>query len=1025
VQSTDDGVFALFGAPIAHEEHPQRAIHAALRMQAGMHAYAAELRANGRAPIEIRVGINTGEVVVRSIRTNERNVEYTPIGHTTNLASRLQTIALTGAVVISGGTERLVAGYFKLKPMGPVKIRGVSEPVEIYEVTGLGRLRTRLQASTMRGLSRFIGRGAELARIRSALEIAKSGRGQMIAVRGDAGVGKSRLFYEFKETVRASCLVLEAYGVSHGANAAYIPVIELLNDYFGIVAEDEPRRRRERVIGNLLTLERTLEETLPYLFGLLGINEGPDPNVQMDALMKHRRTLEAIARIIEREGRNQPVIFVVEDLHWLDSASIALIDLMADRLCSTADKTGDKTGFTRDKTGFTADKTGDGPILMMVNYRPEYAHRWGGRPYFSELMLEPFGREAAGELLRALLGGAPRADGALGELERLIAELTAGNPLFIEEIVRALFEQGILARDGEAVVIARPLIEAKIPPTIEGIIASRIDRIPAAHKELIQTLAVAGRELHLGLVRMVAGMPEAELTRMLAELERGGFIYEEPAAAGEIGYSFKHALTQEVAYNSILTERRRMTHQRIAAGIEAICGGRVDDYVAELAHHYGRSGNASKAAEYLRRAAAQAAERSAYAEAVEYLRAGLKAIEQLPAGAEREQRELELTAALGQYLIPTAGPGAAEVKEAFERARQLCEKLGDSVQLFWIVYGLQFFYMLRLEIGPARELGERQMAVAERAGDPGMIAAACVALAQTCMLAGEFQATRELCEKGLAIPRVGAGFAFDVGDPWTMMMSLLASALMVLGYPEQAAAWGARALAACRKSGTHAIAIVYNSTTQMRLRGRYSAIALELADAMLALAREQGFSMWAAQALSMRGEALIQLGRVAEGIAALVEGATAYATTGATAGLWRLTLAEGYGMTGRAAEGLEIVGEVSEYTRRGGIGISEAEMNRVTGELHLAIGAPGAEAEAERSFRAAIETARRQSAKLFELRAVLELAPLLERQGREAEARALVEDIVSRFSEGVDLPQLNEARALLAAMNDGRVAIRD
>jgi class 3 adenylate cyclase len=349
VQSTGDGIFALFGAPVAHEDHPQRALYAALRMQEELRKYASHLREQGLAPIMVRVGVNSGEVVVRSITTGEGHVEYTPIGHSTNLASRLQTLAAPGSIAISEAVRRLVEGYFSLKALGAARVKGVSEPVNVYEVTGLGPLRTRLQRAVGRGLTKFVGREAELAQMRRALELAREGHGQIVAAMGEPGVGKSRLFFEFKAVAQSGCLVLEAYSVSHGKASAYLPVIELLREYFRITAEDDSRLLREKVIGKVLGLDRALEDTLPYVFGLLGIQEGDDPLAQMDAQIRRRRTQEALKRILLRESLNQPLIVVFEDLHWIDAETQAQLNLLADSIANAR-------------------------ILLLVNYRPEYRH---------------------------------------------------------------------------------------------------------------------------------------------------------------------------------------------------------------------------------------------------------------------------------------------------------------------------------------------------------------------------------------------------------------------------------------------------------------------------------------------------------------------------------------------------------------------------------------------------------------------------------------------------------------------------
>jgi class 3 adenylate cyclase len=313
VQSTGDGIFALLGAPVAHEDHPQRALYAALRMQEELKRYSARLREVGNLPIEGRVGVNTGEVVVRSITTGAGQTEYTPIGHTTNLASRMQALAPTGSIAVTENTRKLCEGYFTLKPLGPTRVKGVSEPVNVYEVTGLGPLRTRLQRAAGRGLTKFVGREREMEALRHAAHQAKTGQGQIAAAMAEAGTGKSRLFYEFKAISQSAWMVLETFSVSHGKASAYLPVIDLLRNYFDISATDDERKRRERVTGRVLALDRSLEDTLPYLFSLLGIVEGADPLAEMEGRIKKRRTLEAIKRIVLRESLNQPLMVIFED----------------------------------------------------------------------------------------------------------------------------------------------------------------------------------------------------------------------------------------------------------------------------------------------------------------------------------------------------------------------------------------------------------------------------------------------------------------------------------------------------------------------------------------------------------------------------------------------------------------------------------------------------------------------------------------------------------------------------------------
>ena len=552
------------------------------------------------------------------------------------------------------------------KPLGPTRVKGVTEPVNVYQVTGLGPLRTRLQRAAGRGLTKFVGRERELEALREAAEQAKAGRGQIVAAMAEAGVGKSRLYFEFKAKNQSGWMVLETFSVSHGKASAYQPVIDLLHSYFGISAEDDPRKRREKVAGKIAILDRALEDTLPYLNSLLGIGEDygwddrfdrlgdylnevqkKDPLAQMDGQIKKRRTLDAIKRILIRESLNQPLMIVFEDLHWIDEQTQDMLNLLAESITSAK-------------------------ILLLVNYRPEYSHQWNSQTNYTQLRLDPLGVESADEMLAALIG-----DGKdLVALKRLITERTEGNPFFVEEIVRSLFEDGVLERDG-TVKLAKSLSAVKVPTTVQAVLAARIDRLPAHEKELLQTLAVLGREYPLSLIRAVVAQSDDELRRLLNDLQLGEFIYEQPAV-GDTAYSFKHALTQEVAYNALLLERRKVLHERAGIALESILADQLEDHLDELAHHYGRSDNLEKAVEYLRAdGAAGIATLSAYAEAIDRLTAAIDLLQKLPDGPERVQRELVLQLDVPGQPTPLE-PGGSDLKSnAPTVARELCEAVGN------------------------------------------------------------------------------------------------------------------------------------------------------------------------------------------------------------------------------------------------------------------------------------------------------------------------------------------------------------
>jgi class 3 adenylate cyclase len=658
VQSTGDGIFALFGAPLAYEDHPQRALYAALHLQDRIKAYSSKLVAEGGIPLEARIGLNTGEVVMRTVQTESGRADYTPIGHTSNLAARMQAVVPSGSIAITEGTRRLVEGFFQIRQRGPTLVKGLSEPVTVYEVTGLGPLRTRIQKAAGHGLTKFVGRAVELDQMKRALELARNGHGQIVATIGEPGVGKSRLFLEFKAIAQGGCLVLEAFSVSYGKATAYLPVFEQLREYFGILPEDGGRSRREKVAGKIVILDHALEDSLPYLYSLLGIAEGDDPLAQMDVQVRRRRTQDALKRIFLRESLNQPLIMVFEDLHWIDGETQALLNLLVEAIANAR-------------------------ILLLVNYRPEYRHEWANRSYYTQLRLDPLGPDNAQELLTALVGDAAE----MTPLKRMVIEKTEGNPFFIEEMVQALFDEGVLTLNG-GVRVARPFSQLRLPTTVQGVLSSRIDKLRPDEKQLIQTLAVIGREFPLSLARAVGKRTEDELDTGLTALQSAEFIYEQPGVP-EVQYVFKHALTQEVAYNSILAERRKLLHERAAQALEAIFPRQVDEHLTELARHYSRTDNVNKAIGYLGRAGQQAMQRCAHADAINSLTAAINLLPQLPDARERVQKEISLQLTLGPALFAINGWGSLEAVRAYTRARELCEVLGDPPGivpgLVWVV----------------------------------------------------------------------------------------------------------------------------------------------------------------------------------------------------------------------------------------------------------------------------------------------------------------------------------------------------
>ena len=619
-QVMGDGIMALFGAPIAHEDHALRACYAALAMQAAIRTYAEEARRAHGITVQMRVGLNSGAVVVRAIG-NDLHMDYSAVGQTTHLAARMEQLATPGSILLTADTLRLVEGLVQVTALGPIPVKGLPEPVEVFELVGASTLRGRFQARVAGGLTRFVGRETELAALVQALERAGAGHGQVVAVVGEAGVGKSRLVYE---CVHAHHLqgwrVLESASVSYGKATPYFPVIDLLRRYTHVEERDDVRTIRAKVTGQVLTLDETLQETIPALLSLLDALPEDSPFRTLDPPQRRQRTLDACKRVLLRESQVQPLLLVCEDLHWIDTETQALLDSLVESLPTAR-------------------------LLLLVNYRPEYRHGWGSKTYYTQLRLDPLPPASAEALLQGLLGDDP----SLAPLKRLLIERTEGNPFFLEESVRALVETGVLVGAPGAYRLAQALPTIQVPATVQAVLAARIDRLPPEEKRLLQTAAVIGTEVPLPLLQAIAELPEAALHGGLAHLQAAEFLYE-TRLFPEHEYTFKHALTHEVAYSSVLQERRRVLHARIVEALEALAGDRVAEQVERLAHHALRGEVWDKALAYCRQAGEKAMARSAHREAVGYFEQALSALPHLPEQRDTLEQAIDLRLALRSAL---------------------------------------------------------------------------------------------------------------------------------------------------------------------------------------------------------------------------------------------------------------------------------------------------------------------------------------------------------------------------------------
>jgi class 3 adenylate cyclase/tetratricopeptide (TPR) repeat protein len=621
-QVMGDGIMALFGAPIAHEDHAVRACYAALTMQDAIHAYAEEVRHRHDIPMQIRVGLNSGEVVVRAIG-NDLHMDYSAIGQTTHLAARMEQLATPGSILLTAETLRLAEGMVQIKALGATPIRGLRQPLEVFELLGAGPPRTRLQAFAARTLTRLVGRQATVEAIHHALEQAGAGHGQLVAVIGEPGVGKTRLFYEcLCASWTQGWLLLDSQATSYSQALPYHPVRECLKAYFQLEARDNAGRMREKVTSKLRTLDPALAPILPAVLALLDVPVDDRAWQALEPPQRRQRTLDALKRLLLRESQVQPLLLVCENLHWIDTETQAFLESLVDSLPTAR-------------------------LLLLVNYRPEYQHSWSQKSYYTQIRLDSLPPASAEALLQSLLGE----DASLEPLKQRLIERTQGNPFFLEESVQTLVETQVLVGSQGAYRLAQALPNIQVPATVLAVLAARIDRLSSEDKRLLQTAAVIGTEVPLVLLQAMAEVPEETLRLGLTHLQAAEFLYERRLFP-EIEYTFKHALTQQVAYETLLQERRRVLHARIVEVLEALAGDRVTEQVERLAHHALRGEVWNKALTYFRQAGGKALARSAHREAVESFEQALSALRHLPETRDAREQAIDLRLALRTALFP-------------------------------------------------------------------------------------------------------------------------------------------------------------------------------------------------------------------------------------------------------------------------------------------------------------------------------------------------------------------------------------
>jgi adenylate cyclase len=738
---TGDGIMAVFGAPIAHEDHARRACYAALQMLDDVSGYAGELRREQSLNFSVRIGINSGEVVAGAIGAGTEG-DYTAIGHTVGLAQRMEALAEPGKAYLTEHTAELAAGFLELRDLGEFEIKGASRPIRVSELVGVGEARSRLDLSRERGFSRFVGRTDEMEIFKEALARAEGGGGAAVGVVADPGIGKSRLCVEFAEHCRADGLeVFEAQAQSHGRSIPYMPVLQMMRAYYGIDGREPERLAREKIAGRALLLDPDVVDDLPIIFDFLGVPDPDRPAPQMSAEARQRALGRVTWRLLNAPNRHGTVVLVIEDLHWIDEGSEELLGKLVTSLGGT--------------------KT-----LVIVNFRPEYTPEWRDEPVYREVALQPLGEEDTRELLRDLTGEDPSLDG----LVELIHERTQGNPFFIEEIVREMAEAGYLEGERGAYRLARPVEDAGVPATVQAILAARIDRLDPDAKQLLQIASVVGKELGLRALRLTAGLEEDEMEPALCSLTDSGFLYEAEMYPERV-FAFRHPLTREVAYGTQLGERRAATHAAAARATIELNPDRHDELAALIAHHMEEGGETLEAARWAARAAYWAGS-SQPVEAMRLWQDVTRLASQLD--EDSETTALAVTSRLLRLDFAwRLGMDPAEERRLVAEAEEIAERTGD----------LRALSLLRMATGARPGLvqgtdewidaGKEATRLADESGDQHLRVAIRSAAAYPYLLAGDFDGfARELDELiELAGGSYATGAGIVIGNPvaWALM----------------------------------------------------------------------------------------------------------------------------------------------------------------------------------------------------------------------------------------------------------------
>jgi class 3 adenylate cyclase/predicted ATPase len=1017
-QYLGDGLLVYFGYPQAHEDDAQRAVRTGLGIVEALGPLQRRLQQEQGVSLAVRMGIHTGLVVVGEIGEGGRH-DLLAVGEALNLAARLQGLAPPDTVLISATTARLVQGWFVCEALGNQTLKGFPEPMPVYRVLAESGVQSRLDTAGARGLTPLVGREQEVELLLERWEHAKEGLGQVVVLRGEAGIGKSRLVRAVQERLAGETYTrLECRCSPYAQHSALFPVINLGRRLLQWQRDEAPEVTLGKLEAALVPYDVSLPEVVPLLASLLSLPLSDRyPPLQLAPQRQKQKTLGAILALLRAHAARQPVLFIVEDLHWIDPSTLELLTLLM-------------------------DQGPMGRILALLTCRPEFHPPWDFGAHVTSVTLDRLPPPQV-ELMIDRLTGGKRLPAAV---RQQVVSKTDGIPLFVEELTKMVLESGLVREQEDHYELLGPLPSFAIPTTLHDSLMARLDRLAEA-KEVAQLGATLGRTFRYELLRAVSPWDEERLQRALAQLVEAELLYQR-GVPPHVMYVFKHALIQETAYQSLLRSKRQQYHRQTVRILEQHFPEIAETQPELLAYYYTEGGLPAQALPYWQQAGQRAVERSANVEAISHFTKGLELLKALPETPERTRQEVVLQLALGPPLRMIKGHTAPEVEGVYTRAYELSQQTGDSPHRFSALLSLGQFYLNRAKIQAAHGLAEQCFSLAQHGQDSAQLEEARCMLGLTSFFQGEAVAARVHLEHGIALydARHSHVRAFGGGmDRGVTCLAVMAWTLWILGYPEQAITRSQAALTLAKElSHAYSLAFALHYDAVVRLSRREASLAQQRIEAIIALAREHDFAQWLAGGMFIRGWALVEQGALEEGIVQLKQAQAMWQAMGTELAQTHIAvrLAEAYRKKGQITEGLHIVDKALEVLCKTAEYYYAAELHRLKGELFLQqtlqsgdpcslppvtpmVGeaaqhqgvtyASALQVYAEACFHRALDIARQQCAKSLELRAVMSLSRLWQQQGKRAEARELLTQVYDWFTEGFDTPDLQDAKALLEA----------